>query len=319
MEHRKEFSYSFTTKEDSRRLNLAKFNRSSRRNVHHRNLPQTSIYAHRLMSESYMTSSSLIDSSNFLLMPLPQGDRVILVSNKSTSSLYTRSGKYIGDVSIPLPEGFELDCISASDGLYVRDALTFFTFPAIARFEMLHKTLQGVPNLSVLPVFDCTASDFARLKGSDVLFYHKDSQYSPGPTQEVFLWTPRLGSDIVNLRCCYDGTLKTSEGRNLFRLPKKIFQQIDLALCDVVRCRVTGVTEWHIEHLELIDTDFEGTCFSLSQVLYWAANLRPSDRDVEEALRSNQMAARHSQITLNSSTASSQSDYEEVAFGNIHL
>ena len=232
MEHRKAFTYSFTTKEDSRRLNLAKSNRSRHREIQ-RDLPQTSTHAQRMMTESHLTSASLIDSSNFLLMPLPLGDRVILVSNKSTSSLYSPSGNYIGEINTMLPEGFELDCISVSNTLYVRDALNFSAVPAINRFEILHESLQGVPNLSILPVFDCSACNFSCLKSSDVLFYHKDSQYCAGISQEVFVWTPRASSDIVSLRCYYDGTLKTSEGRTLYRLSNKQSNRTELVYCQL--------------------------------------------------------------------------------------
>lgn len=252
-------------------------------------------------------------------MPLPEGEKVLLVSSSLQTAVYSYSGSYLGVFSELLPcttlpqPHCVLECISAGGVFYVKDGLlwegTDLTgLCAVDRLSFLHEHVKG---LVMLPVYDCTLSAFKRVcYGScppTVVFYHKESTYVQGLNPQVLLYSQPITSNSVLLRY-KDGNLQTIEGKVFCSFANGALEGAGLTLGDIVKCEVKALnSDLTGKSVELQGKVSAVHCYSNSQVLFQVGRCRPSAAEIEEALASGRESHNVEPPTCyNSSTASSE-------------
>lgn len=201
---RRGFVHDFKEREQSRRLQLARKHSEAKRYLEFPFKNAHIYYSSCLMTEACLTSPTLVDSENFLMMPVPEGERVILVSFLQKTFIYTYSGFYLGMATVSLPvndlaeEYNMLDCVMLNGAFYVRDVIlwegiSLMNVPAIQRLQFLQDSVI-VPGLIVLPVFDCNVHEFSKVAATEplshqqgLLFVHKNSCYTHSLNPDVLL------------------------------------------------------------------------------------------------------------------------------------
>lgn len=329
MRNRRGFDQDFKEREQSRRFQLARRHLEVKRCLEFPFKSAHVYYSNCLMTEACLTSPTLVDSENFLMMLMPEGERVILVSLLQKTLVYSYSGFYLGVAAVSLPandlaeEYCMVDCVMLNDAFYVRDVIlwegtSLVNVPATQRLQFLQESIV-VPGLTVLPVLDCNAHEFSKVAAAEplshqqgLLFFHKNSRYTHSLNPDVLLWRRPQTDSAVLLKCTNNGELLTLEDIVVHTVPKSVLYKKDLVAQDIVKCLATGISnDLAISQLELLEESREVRPYSLSRILFDIGGFQADASGIQEVLSSSREAETYQNLTYDYITESVSPTYTD--------
>ncbi|XP_061750585.1 snurportin-1 isoform X1 [Nerophis ophidion] len=202
--------------------------------IERRKLPKH--YANQLMLSEWLVDVPAELDSDWLMVVCPVGKRSLIVASKGSTAAYTKSGYCVNRFPSLLPGGNRhnsamgkdytiLDCIysEVDRTFYMLDVMCWrghpvYDCPTDFRFYWLQSKIQETEGLSEIakrnPQFrfvslhstDCTASSIQKALAADysfsvdgLLFYHRQTHYTPGSTPLVGWLRPYMVGDILGI------------------------------------------------------------------------------------------------------------------------
>uniref|UniRef100_A0A8B9K272 Snurportin-1 n=1 Tax=Astyanax mexicanus TaxID=7994 RepID=A0A8B9K272_ASTMX len=165
-------------------------------------------YANQLMLSEWLVDVPADLSSDWLLVVCPVGKRSLVVASKGSTASYTKSGYCVNRFPSLLPGGNRhnsamgkdytiLDCIysEVDRTYYILDVMCWrghpvYDCPTEFRFYWLQSKAEEVDGLS----------EVAKRNPVDgLLFYHRETHYTPGSTPLVGWLRPYMVADILGI------------------------------------------------------------------------------------------------------------------------
>ncbi|XP_062440050.1 snurportin-1 [Rhea pennata] len=198
-----------------------------------RKLPKR--YANQLMLSEWLVDVPLDLEQEWIVVVCPIGRRALVVASKGSTAAYTKSGFCVNRFPSLLPGGNRhnslsekvysiLDCIynEAKQTYYILDVMCWRGHPVYDcqtdfRFFWLLSKIQEEEGLGeksrinpfkfvALQNFPCTSESLCKVLATDypfevdgLLFYHKQTHYTPGSTPLVGWLRPYMVPDILGL------------------------------------------------------------------------------------------------------------------------
>uniref|UniRef100_A0A8C6GT01 Snurportin-1 n=1 Tax=Mus spicilegus TaxID=10103 RepID=A0A8C6GT01_MUSSI len=192
-------------------------------------------YANQLMLSEWLIDVPSDLGQEWIVVVCPVGKRALIVASRGSTSAYTKSGYCVNRFSSLLPGGNRrnsttakdytiLDCIysEVNQTYYVLDVMCwrghpFYDCQTDFRFYWMHSKLPEEEGLGEktkinpfkfvgLKNFPCTPESLCEVLSMDfpfevdgLLFYHKQTHYSPGSTPLVGWLRPYMVSDILGV------------------------------------------------------------------------------------------------------------------------
>lgn len=192
-------------------------------------------YANQLMLSEWLIDVPSDLGQEWIVVVCPVGKRALIVASKGSTSAYTKSGYCVNRFPSLLPGGNKrnsttgkdytiLDCIynEVSQTYYVLDVMCwrghpFYDCQTDFRFYWMHSKLPEEEGLGEktklnpfkfvgLKNFPCTPESLCKVLAMDfpfevdgLLFYHKQTHYSPGSTPLVGWLRPYMVSDVLGM------------------------------------------------------------------------------------------------------------------------
>lgn len=192
-------------------------------------------YANQLMLSEWLIDVPSDLGQEWIVVVCPVGKRALIVASRGSTSAYTKSGYCVNRFSSLLPGGNRrnsttakdytiLDCIysEVNQTYYVLDVMCwrghpFYDCQTDFRFYWMHSKLPEEEGLGEktkinpfkfvgLKNFPCTPESLCKVLSMDfpfevdgLLFYHKQTHYSPGSTPLVGWLRPYMVSDILGV------------------------------------------------------------------------------------------------------------------------
>ncbi|XP_010624610.3 snurportin-1 isoform X1 [Fukomys damarensis] len=192
-------------------------------------------YANQLMLSEWLIDVPSDLGQEWIVVVCPVGKRALIVASKGSTSAYTKSGYCVNRFPSLLPGGNKrnsttgkdytiLDCIynDVSQTYYVLDVMCwrghpFYDCQTDFRFYWMHSKLPEEEGLGEktklnpfkfvgLKNFPCTPESLCKVLAMDfpfevdgLLFYHKQTHYSPGSTPLVGWLRPYMVSDVLGM------------------------------------------------------------------------------------------------------------------------
>ena len=194
-------------------------------------------FRNQLMESEWLVEIPQDFQSKWLMVPVPEGRRCLIIAGYGTTCHYSRSGHFINQFPSWLPGGNRkpgnrekitfLDCIhvQVEGTYYVLDAMvwkdfSYYDCDTECRFFMLKSRLEENPELAVkskinpyifkaLPSFSCTPNamktalvqdlSFKPLPLDGLLFYSKLVHYLPGSTPLVGWLKGYMVPEMLNI------------------------------------------------------------------------------------------------------------------------
>ncbi|XP_005069635.1 snurportin-1 isoform X1 [Mesocricetus auratus] len=192
-------------------------------------------YANQLMLSEWLIDVPSDLGQEWIVVVCPVGKRALIVASRGSTSAYTKSGYCVNRFSSLLPGGNRrnsttakdytiLDCIysEVNQTYYVLDVMCWRGHPVYDcqtdfRFYWMHSKLPEEEGLGEktkinpfkfvgLKNFPCTPESLCKVLSMDfpfevdgLLFYHKQTHYSPGSTPLVGWLRPYMVSDILGV------------------------------------------------------------------------------------------------------------------------
>ncbi|XP_019805687.1 snurportin-1 isoform X2 [Orcinus orca] len=164
-------------------------------------------YANQLMLSEWLIDVPSDLGQEWIVVVCPVGKRALIVASRGSTSAYTKSGYCVSSFSSLLPGGNRrnsattkdytiLDCIysEVNQTYYVLDVMCwrghpFYDCQTDFRFYWMHSKLpeEGLGEKTKLNPVD------------GLLFYHKQTHYSPGSTPLVGWLRPYMVSDVLGV------------------------------------------------------------------------------------------------------------------------
>lgn len=202
--------------------------------VERRKLPKH--YANQLMLSEWLVDVPSELARDWLLVVCPVGKRSLIVASKGSTAAYTKSGYCVNRFPSLLPGGNRhnsamgkdytiLDCIysEVDRTYYILDVMCWrghpvYDCPTEFRFYWLQSKVQETEGLSdiakrnpfrfvSLQSTDCAVESIHKSLAADysfnvdgLLFYHKQTHYTPGSTPLVGWLRPYMVSDILGIQ-----------------------------------------------------------------------------------------------------------------------
>lgn len=202
--------------------------------VERRKLPKH--YANQLMLSEWLVDVPSELGRDWLLVVCPVGKRSLIVASKGSTAAYTKSGYCVNRFPSLLPGGNRhnsamgkdytiLDCIysEVDRTYYILDVMCWrghpvYDCPTEFRFYWLQSKVQETEGLSQiakrnpfrfvsLQSTDCCVESIQKSLAADysfsvdgLLFYHKQTHYTPGSTPLVGWLRPYMVADILGIR-----------------------------------------------------------------------------------------------------------------------
>ncbi|XP_027028867.2 snurportin-1 isoform X1 [Tachysurus fulvidraco] len=199
----------------------------------HKKLPRH--YANQLMLSEWLVDIPTELSADWLLVVCPVGKRSLIVASKGSTSSYTKSGYCVNRFPSLLPGGNRhnsamgkdytiLDCIysDVDRTYYILDVMCWRGHPVYDcstefRFYWLQSKVEEVEGLSEicnrnpfrfvsLSSISCTTESIQKGLAHDysfsvdgLLFYHRETHYTPGSTPLVGWLRPYMVKDILGI------------------------------------------------------------------------------------------------------------------------
>ncbi|XP_036205524.1 snurportin-1 isoform X1 [Myotis myotis] len=200
-------------------------------------------YANQLMLSEWLIDVPSDLGQEWIVVVCPVGKRALIVASRGSTSAYTKSGYCVNKFSSLLPGGNKrnsttakdytiLDCIysEAKQTYYILDVMCwrghpFYDCQTDFRFYWMHSKLPEEEGLGEntklnpfkfvgLKNFPCTPESLCKVLSMDfpfevdgLLFYHKQTHYSPGSTPLVGWLRPYMVSDILGVAVPAGGPL----------------------------------------------------------------------------------------------------------------
>ncbi|XP_012657269.2 snurportin-1 [Otolemur garnettii] len=166
-------------------------------------------YANQLMLSEWLIDVPSDLGQEWIVVVCPVGKRALIVASRGSTSAYTKSGYCVNRFSSLLPGGNRqnsttakdytiLDCIysEVNQTYYVLDVMCWRGHP----FYDCQFKFVGLKN------FPCTPESLCKVLSMDfpfevdgLLFYHKQTHYSPGSTPLVGWLRPYMVSDVLGV------------------------------------------------------------------------------------------------------------------------
>uniref|UniRef100_A0A8C1HE12 Snurportin-1 n=1 Tax=Cyprinus carpio carpio TaxID=630221 RepID=A0A8C1HE12_CYPCA len=165
-------------------------------------------YANQLMLSEWLVDVPADLSSDWLMVVCPVGKRSLVVASKGSTSSYTKSGYCVNRFPSLIPGGKRhnsalgkdytiLDCIysDVDRTYYILDVMCWRGHPVYDcstefRFYWLQSKVEEVEGLS----------EISKINPVDgLLFYHKETHYTPGSTPLVGWLRPYMVADILGI------------------------------------------------------------------------------------------------------------------------
>ncbi|XP_047594236.1 snurportin-1 isoform X2 [Lutra lutra] len=166
-------------------------------------------YANQLMLSEWLIDVPSDLGQEWIVVVCPVGKRALIVASRGSTSAYTKSGYCVNRFSSLLPGGNRrnstttkdytiLDCIysEVNQTYYVLDVMCWRGHP----FYDCQFKFVGLNN------FPCTPESLCKVLSMDfpfevdgLLFYHKQTHYSPGSTPLVGWLRPYMVSDVLGI------------------------------------------------------------------------------------------------------------------------
>ncbi|XP_065728233.1 snurportin-1 isoform X2 [Phocoena phocoena] len=166
-------------------------------------------YANQLMLSEWLIDVPSDLGQEWIVVVCPVGKRALIVASRGSTSAYTKSGYCVSSFSSLLPGGNRrnsattkdytiLDCIysEVNQTYYVLDVMCWRGHP----FYDCQFKFVGLKN------FPCTPESLCKVLSMDfpfevdgLLFYHKQTHYSPGSTPLVGWLRPYMVSDVLGV------------------------------------------------------------------------------------------------------------------------
>ena len=193
-------------------------------------------FSNQLMESEWLVEIPQDFQSNWIMVPVPEGRRCLLIAGYGTTCHYSRSGHFINQFPSLLPGGNRkrdrdkitfLDCIyvQVEGTYYVLDVMvwkdfSYYDCDTECRFFMLKSRLDENPELAIkskinpyifkaLPSYACTPNamqtalvqdlSFHPLPLDGLLFYSKLVQYLPGSTPLVGWLKGYMVPEMLNI------------------------------------------------------------------------------------------------------------------------
>ncbi|XP_043845144.1 snurportin-1 [Dromiciops gliroides] len=192
-------------------------------------------YANQLMLSEWLIDVPSDLGQEWIVVVCPVGKRALVVASKGSTTAYTKSGYCVNRFPSLLPGGNKrtsstgkdytiLDCIYSelNQTYYVLDVMCWRGHPVYDcqtdfRFYWMHSKLpeeQGLGEKTKinpfkfvgLKNFPCTPESLCKVLSTDfpfevdgLLFYHKQTHYSPGSTPLVGWLRPYMVSDVLGM------------------------------------------------------------------------------------------------------------------------
>ncbi|XP_075391855.1 snurportin-1 [Tenrec ecaudatus] len=192
-------------------------------------------YANQLMLSEWLIDVPTDLGQEWILVVCPVGKRALIVASRGSTSAYTKSGYCVNRFPSLLPGGNRrnsatakdytiLDCIysEVNQTYYVLDVMCWRGHPVYDcqtdfRFYWMHSKLPEEGGLGEktklnpfkfvgLKNFPCTPESLCKVLTMDfpfevdgLLFYHKQTHYSPGSTPLVGWLRPYMVSDVLGV------------------------------------------------------------------------------------------------------------------------
>ncbi|MBN3307842.1 snurportin-1 [Amia ocellicauda] len=192
-------------------------------------------YANQLMLSEWLVDIPTDLASEWLMVVCPVGKRSLIVASKGSTAAYTKSGYCVNRFPSLLPGGNRhnsamgkdytiLDCIfsEVDRTYYILDVMCWRGHPVYDcqtefRFYWLQSKVQEVENLSEiakrnpfrfvsLQCVPCTVESIQQalameysFKVDGLLFYHRETHYTPGSTPLVGWLRPYMASEILGI------------------------------------------------------------------------------------------------------------------------
>ncbi|XP_015510423.1 snurportin-1 [Neodiprion lecontei] len=192
-------------------------------------------YANQLMMSEWMLEIPSDLAEKWLMVPCPQGRRVLLIASKGMTVAYNKRGVRLGKFSSTLPGGTYQDYknrCTILDCIWDKDTKTYYTLDVLAwsnqalldcdtefRFFWLKTRLEETQGLTErgslvnsypilsLPNYPCDSDAGAILDNlsslpplDGLLFYHREAHYTHGRTPLVNWLKPFMLSDVFGLQ-----------------------------------------------------------------------------------------------------------------------
>ncbi|XP_007478251.1 snurportin-1 isoform X2 [Monodelphis domestica] len=192
-------------------------------------------YANQLMLSEWLIDVPSDLGQEWIVVVCPVGKRALVVASKGSTTAYTKSGYCVNRFPSLLPGGNKrtsttgkdytiLDCIYSelNQTYYVLDVMCWRGHPVYDcqtdfRFYWMHSKLPEEQGLGEktrlnpfkfvgLKNFPCTPESLCKVLSTDfpfevdgLLFYHKQTHYSPGSTPLVGWLRPYMVSDVLGM------------------------------------------------------------------------------------------------------------------------
>ncbi|KAM4572941.1 snurportin-1 isoform 2-T2 [Odontesthes bonariensis] len=201
--------------------------------IEKRKLPKH--YANQLMLSEWLVDVPSELDTDWLMVVCPVGKRSLIVASKGSTAAYTKSGYCVNRFPSLLPGGNRhnsamgkdytiLDCIysEVDRTFYILDVMCWrghpvYDCPTEFRFFWLQSKVQETDGLSEiakrnpfrfasLQSSDCTAESIRKALAEEysfsvdgLLFYHRQTHYTPGTTPLVGWLRPYMVTDILSI------------------------------------------------------------------------------------------------------------------------
>ncbi|KAL6474637.1 hypothetical protein MHYP_G00181980, partial [Metynnis hypsauchen] len=192
-------------------------------------------YANQLMLSEWLVDVPVDLGSDWLLVVCPVGKRALIVASKGSTASYTKSGYCVNRFPSLLPGGNRhnsamgkdytiLDCIysEVNRTYYILDVMCWrghpvYDCPTEFRFYWLQSKVEEVDGLSEigkrnpfcfvsLNSVSCSTESIQKALAHDysftvdgLLFYHRETHYTPGSTPLVGWLRPYMVADILGI------------------------------------------------------------------------------------------------------------------------
>ncbi|XP_071382832.1 snurportin-1 isoform X1 [Centroberyx affinis] len=201
--------------------------------IERRKLPKH--YANQLMLSEWLVDVPAELDADWLMVVCPVGKRSLIVASKGSTAAYTKSGYCVNRFPSLLPGGNRhnsamgkdytiLDCIysEVDRTYYILDVMCWrghpvYDCPTEFRFYWLQSKVQEADGLSEIAKRNpfrfvslqstaCTAESIQKALGAEysfsvdgLLFYHRQTHYTPGSTPLVGWLRPYMVTDILGI------------------------------------------------------------------------------------------------------------------------
>uniref|UniRef100_F6SEX2 Snurportin-1 n=1 Tax=Macaca mulatta TaxID=9544 RepID=F6SEX2_MACMU len=176
-------------------------------------------YANQLMLSEWLIDVPSDLGREWIVVVCPVGKRALIVASRGSTSAYTKSGYCVNRFSSLLPGGNRrnstakdytiLDCIysEVNQTYYVLDVMCwrghpFYDCQTDFRFYWMHSKLpeeEGLGEKTKLNPVRPVGPQELPLCVDGLLFYHKQTHYSPGSTPLVGWLRPYMVSDVLGV------------------------------------------------------------------------------------------------------------------------